>query len=191
MRFVFAALLLSACIGSDVQPLQSGQDVDHDGVADVHDKCPYNPGPDMNSGCPMSSPGHPSMAQQDPGPPSPPGPAAGSGAPGGTNGNPQGMVGGAKGDVDGDGIMNDFDRCPDVPEDRDGFQDDDGCPDPDNDSDGVPDVQDKCPNEPETKNGFQDLDGCPDTAPAGTVPPPPPAPSASPSAVPAPPAPAK
>ncbi|HEV3030607.1 MAG TPA: OmpA family protein, partial [Polyangia bacterium] len=44
----------------------------------------------------------------------------------------------------------------------DGYQDADGCPDPDNDNDGVPDDKDKCPNEPETKNGYQDADGCPD-----------------------------
>ena len=47
-------------------------------------------------------------------------------------------------------------------EDKDGFQDDDGCPDPDNDNDGIPDAADKCPNEPEDKDGFQDDDGCPD-----------------------------
>jgi hypothetical protein len=49
------------------------------------------------------------------------------------------------------------------PEDKDGFQDEDGCPDPDNDNDGIPDAVDKCPNEPETVNGFQDGDGCPDS----------------------------
>src|SRR4029077_12132323 len=32
-------------------------------------------------------------------------------------------------DSDGDGVPNDVDRCPNVPEDKDGFQDDDGCPD--------------------------------------------------------------
>ena len=68
-------------------------------------------------------------------------------------------------DRDGDGIPDDRDRCPDDPEDRDGFEDEDGCPDPDNDRDGIPDVQDKCPNEPETVNGYQDEDGCPDRAP--------------------------
>jgi outer membrane protein OmpA-like peptidoglycan-associated protein len=47
-------------------------------------------------------------------------------------------------------------------EDKDGFQDEDGCPDPDNDGDGIPDVVDKCPNEPEDRDGFQDEDGCPD-----------------------------
>ncbi|HZJ66318.1 MAG TPA: OmpA family protein [Kofleriaceae bacterium] len=68
-------------------------------------------------------------------------------------------------DPDKDGILGDADKCPNDPEDKDGFQDEDGCPDPDNDGDGVPDAQDKCPNEPETKNGFQDEDGCPDEIP--------------------------
>jgi OOP family OmpA-OmpF porin len=66
------------------------------------------------------------------------------------------------GDRDGDGIKDDRDKCPTEPEDKDGFQDEDGCPDPDNDGDGIPDASDKCPNEPEDKDGFQDEDGCPD-----------------------------
>ncbi|MBV8762360.1 MAG: OmpA family protein [Deltaproteobacteria bacterium] len=65
-------------------------------------------------------------------------------------------------DSDGDGIPDDVDKCPNEPEDKDGFQDDDGCPDPDNDQDGVPDAQDKCPMQAEDKDGFQDDDGCPD-----------------------------
>jgi OmpA-OmpF porin, OOP family len=65
-------------------------------------------------------------------------------------------------DRDGDGIPNDVDQCPDEPEDFDGFQDEDGCPDPDNDGDGIPDASDKCPNEPEDFDGFEDEDGCPD-----------------------------
>jgi OOP family OmpA-OmpF porin len=97
-------------------------------------------------------------------------------------------------DTDGDGIPDVLDKCPNEPEDKDGFQDMDGCPDPDNDGDGVPDTEDqcpndvgpkenhgcpdkdsdldgipdrldKCPNEPETKNGYQDADGCPDVIP--------------------------
>jgi outer membrane protein OmpA-like peptidoglycan-associated protein len=68
------------------------------------------------------------------------------------------------GDRDGDGYKDDVDQCPDDPEDFDDFEDEDGCPDPDNDKDGILDVDDKCPNEPETKNGFQDEDGCPDNA---------------------------
>jgi outer membrane protein OmpA-like peptidoglycan-associated protein len=65
-------------------------------------------------------------------------------------------------DSDGDGLMDSDDRCPSDPEDKDQFEDSDGCPDEDNDKDGLLDVVDKCPNEPETKNGFDDEDGCPD-----------------------------
>jgi OOP family OmpA-OmpF porin len=65
-------------------------------------------------------------------------------------------------DNDGDGIPDALDKCPNDPEDKDGFQDEDGCPDPDNDHDGIPDNLDKCPNEPEDFDGFQDQDGCPD-----------------------------
>ncbi len=65
-------------------------------------------------------------------------------------------------DRDGDGILDDVDKCPDDPEDKDGFEDQDGCPEPDNDKDGMPDASDKCPNEPEDKDGYMDQDGCPD-----------------------------
>jgi outer membrane protein OmpA-like peptidoglycan-associated protein len=94
-------------------------------------------------------------------------------------------------DSDGDGIIDPRDRCRDQPEDKDGFQDEDGCPELDNDNDGLldtadkcptaagaikdlgcpftdkdgdglEDAQDKCPVEPEDKDGFQDEDGCPD-----------------------------
>jgi outer membrane protein OmpA-like peptidoglycan-associated protein len=94
-------------------------------------------------------------------------------------------------DRDGDGIADSVDQCPTQPEDVDGFEDDDGCPDPDNDNDGVldqddkcpqvwgpialdgcpdgdadhdgvPDRFDRCPSEPEDRDGFQDDDGCPD-----------------------------
>lgn len=65
-------------------------------------------------------------------------------------------------DSDGDGILDDVDQCPDEPEDFDGFQDEDGCPDPDNDGDGIPDVLDKCPDTPEDFDGYMDNDGCPD-----------------------------
>jgi OOP family OmpA-OmpF porin len=68
----------------------------------------------------------------------------------------------SSGDRDGDGIPDNLDKCPDEPEDKDGFQDEDGCPDLDNDGDGIPDSRDKCPNDPEDKDGFQDEDGCPD-----------------------------
>ena len=65
-------------------------------------------------------------------------------------------------DSDNDGIPDAYDQCPNEPEDYDGFQDEDGCPDPDNDKDGIPDIQDKCPNTPEDIDGVLDEDGCPD-----------------------------
>jgi OOP family OmpA-OmpF porin len=71
----------------------------------------------------------------------------------------------AKPDRDGDGIPDDQDACPDRPEDIDGFEDADGCPDIDNDLDRILDIADKCPNQPETYNGYEDEDGCPDTVP--------------------------
>jgi len=68
-------------------------------------------------------------------------------------------------DTDGDGIVDRKDGCPEQPEDFDQFEDEDGCPDPDNDQDGIPDTSDQCPDEPETGNGWQDEDGCPDEIP--------------------------
>jgi OOP family OmpA-OmpF porin len=70
--------------------------------------------------------------------------------------------GGGTDDPDSDGVVGAADKCPSEAEDKDGFQDDDGCPDADNDSDGIADASDKCATEPEDKDGFQDDDGCPD-----------------------------
>lgn len=66
------------------------------------------------------------------------------------------------GDRDGDGYKDDVDECPDEPEDFDGFEDEEGCPDPDNDKDGILDVDDECPLVPEDKDGDADEDGCPE-----------------------------
>lgn len=63
-------------------------------------------------------------------------------------------------DTDGDGIPDDVDACPTVPEDHKEPDPNDGCPAPqDRDHDGVPDDVDKCPDVPQGKNG---LNGCPD-----------------------------
>ncbi|WP_434422099.1 OmpA family protein [Nannocystis pusilla] len=51
--------------------------------------------------------------------------------------------------------------CRNEPEDVDQFEDEDGCPDPDNDRDTILNVNDKCPNDPEDFDGFEDEDGCP------------------------------
>ena len=64
-----------------------------------------------------------------------------------------------------DGILDVDDECPLVPEDHDGDEDEDGCPegnDGDRDGDGILDNVDKCPDDPEDRDGFQDEDGCPD-----------------------------
>jgi len=66
------------------------------------------------------------------------------------------------GDRDRDGILDPDDECPTEPEDRDDFEDEDGCPDEDNDADGILDQLDSCPMEPEDMDGFEDDDGCPD-----------------------------
>jgi OOP family OmpA-OmpF porin len=65
-------------------------------------------------------------------------------------------------DPDKDGIVGSADGCPDKPEDKDGFEDENGCPDDDNDADGIADAGDKCIGEPEDKDSYQDEDGCPD-----------------------------
>lgn len=63
-------------------------------------------------------------------------------------------------DVDDDGVEDEVDQCLELAEDRDGFQDDDGCPEGDNDEDGVFDDEDRCPESKEDEDGFQDEDGC-------------------------------
>jgi hypothetical protein len=85
------------------------------------------------------------------------------------------------GDRDADGVPDARDACPGEPEDRDEFEDDDGCVDRDNDRDGVPDAHEwidgrytncdrrlmhgneiDCRNLPEDVDGVGDHDGCPD-----------------------------
>jgi len=64
-------------------------------------------------------------------------------------------------DTDGDGIIDANDKCPREAEDKDGFEDSDGCPDDDNDHDGIPDEDDECPNvRGERRSG--DGNGCPE-----------------------------
>jgi hypothetical protein len=59
-------------------------------------------------------------------------------------------------------VLDDVDQCPGKPEDPDGHQDDDGCPDANDDGDSVPDSDDECPREAEDTDGVEDDDGCPD-----------------------------
>jgi outer membrane protein OmpA-like peptidoglycan-associated protein len=64
-----------------------------------------------------------------------------------------------EGDADGDGIGDSRDACPTQPEDRDGFEDENGCPDADNDRDTLIDPNDRCPLAP----GRVEDGGCPRT----------------------------
>lgn len=72
-------------------------------------------------------------------------------------------------DTDFDGIVDDIDSCPSMPEDVDAFEDEDGCPDPDNDGDGIADASDECVNDAEDADGWQDADGCPEASTLLTV----------------------
>ena len=65
-------------------------------------------------------------------------------------------------DEDGDGLVTSEDACPSDPEDVDGFEDDDGCPELDNDGDRIVDTEDDCPLEAEDIDNFEDENGCPD-----------------------------
>ncbi|MDB4944351.1 MAG: putative internalin [Labilithrix sp.] len=71
-------------------------------------------------------------------------------------------------DLDHDGVRDDVDGCPEIPEDRDGYEDKDGCPEIDNDDDGVLDKEDACPNVKGEESSDPKKNGCPgvDAAPA-------------------------
>ncbi|PTL78692.1 OmpA family protein [Vitiosangium sp. GDMCC 1.1324] len=160
------------------------KDSDGDGILDKDDPCPDRPedrdGFEDADGCPEPDNDKDGVLDGNDKCPLTPGPLSNQGCPEE-----------APGDSDGDGIPDNVDKCRDQPEDKDGFEDSDGCPDPDNDQDGLIDTADKCPNaagpiqnmgcprtdkdgdgvedsldkcpdEPEDKDGFQDEDGCPD-----------------------------
>jgi hypothetical protein len=66
-------------------------------------------------------------------------------------------------DQDADGVPDSDDQCVHLPEDRDGFEDADGCADDDNDGDLIVDEDDRCPLEPAEPDRDNDEDGCTDT----------------------------
>jgi hypothetical protein len=144
---VLAAL---GCRATAPETRPEDSDSDDDGVADVTDLCPQEredaDGFEDWDGCPDPGNGAVtwSLAGVDAAAPAPPDPGL------------------ALRDTDADGINDDVDVCPTDGEDRDGFEDGDGCPDLDNDRDRIPDAGDKCPNDPETYNALDDDDGCPD-----------------------------
>ncbi|MGB1012588.1 MAG: OmpA family protein [Nannocystaceae bacterium] len=90
------------------------RDLDGDGLFDHVDKCPCAPGPEPD-GCPLDTDtdgdGFLDTVDKCPNEPG----VAPDGCP---------VL-----DTDGDGFNDDVDTCPKLPETRNGFQDDDGCPD--------------------------------------------------------------
>jgi outer membrane protein OmpA-like peptidoglycan-associated protein len=123
-------------------------DVDGDHVEFEVDRCPLEPG-DASDGCPHLPLPNLAIAgfarvKEDPRAPEAP------------------VNEPLTGDFDGDTVPDAFDRCPMSKEDTDGFEDEDGCAEPDNDLDGIDDKKDKCAFEAETINGNKDDDGCPD-----------------------------
>lgn len=107
-------------------------DWDGDRVADGDDRCLEVPGLPAHGGCPPPT----TVARREAAPP--------------------------VDDQDGDGVPDALDQCPALPEDHDGFRDDDGCPDEDNDLDFLADRYDADPLAPEDWDGFEDNDGIPD-----------------------------
>jgi outer membrane protein OmpA-like peptidoglycan-associated protein len=107
-------------------------DGDGDGVPDLDDACPDLPGKPEFRGCPDAD--GDGIIDADDACPHQAGPKETQGCP-------------VAKDTDGDGVPDDIDRCPLDPEDKDAFQDEDGCPDADNDADGIADKADACPSE--------------------------------------------
>ena len=130
------------------------KDKDGDGIEDALDRCPEDEedldGFEDEDGCPDLDDDGDGVPDEDDKCPKVAGVQAERGCPSKVR------------DGDGDGIDDAADKCPGEAEDKDGFQDMDGCPDPDNDGDGVADAVDKCPSDAEDKDGFEDEDGCPD-----------------------------
>ena len=153
----FEAADLRGFLGFIFEP--SIGDRDGDGIKDDVDKCPDEPedfdGFQDEDGCPDPDNDNDGILDVDDRCPNEPEDHDGD------RGRRR-LPRGSDGDRDGDGILGlARTSAPTMPEDKDGFEDDDGCPEPDNDKDGIPDKQRHCPNDPEDKDGFEDDDGCP------------------------------
>jgi OOP family OmpA-OmpF porin len=115
------------------------RDQDGDGILDSQDKCPAEPGPRENDGCPWGDKDQDGLNDNEDKCPEEAGPPENQGCP--------------WGDKDGDGIKDNLDKCPN----QAGPQENGGCPWGDKDADGITDNVDKCPDEP----GPQENGGCP------------------------------
>lgn len=89
------------------------RDADGDGIDDDHDKCPAEPG-EPPYGCPKTDGDGDGFDDDEDACPAEPGIA------------PDGCP---EADTDGDGLQDSIDECLDEPENFNGFEDEDGCPD--------------------------------------------------------------
>jgi hypothetical protein len=137
-------------------------DLDKDGVPDDVDQCPELPedrdGFEDSDGCPELDNDDDGILDKEDACPNVAGVPSDDPK---RNGCPAPVAPPPASDRDHDGIPDDADRCPDQPEDKDGFQDEDGCPDPDDDGDGIADTQDACPRVPGEPSMDPKLNGCP------------------------------
>ncbi len=100
-------------------------DLDNDGILNVDDQCPREPGPAALFGCPDRDPDHDGLTEPDDKCPTVAGLKKDDGCP----------------DTDNDGIVDPADACPEIA----GPKENKGCPWPDTDQDGVADRDDGCP----------------------------------------------
>jgi outer membrane protein OmpA-like peptidoglycan-associated protein len=115
------------------------RDTDRDGLVDEEDRCPLEPGPRENQGCPWPDTDGDGLTDNVDRCPKIPGPRENRGCP--------------WPDSDGDGVLDKDDKCPL----RRGPAENQGCPWPDSDGDGVLDKDDKCPQ----TRGPHENQGCP------------------------------
>jgi outer membrane protein OmpA-like peptidoglycan-associated protein len=127
---------------------EAPRDRDKDGIPDEQDKCPNEPGPRENQGCPdKDTDGDGVVDRLDKCPTTPAGPTP-----------DKKRRGCPEGDADGDGVVDSLDLCPKVPAGPSPDPKKPGCPIADSDGDGILDTEDKCPKEP----GPKENQGCPD-----------------------------
>lgn len=128
---------LGIFLGQPVDLIDKPKDTDQDGVIDLEDLCPTEPGTALTQGCPDTDAD--GIADKNDQCPQVNGLARYQGCP--------------IPDSDKDGVDDEADQCKDVP----GTKEFNGCPVPDSDGDGVNDKEDRCKDQA----GVARYQGCP------------------------------